>query len=144
VLHKDAEKMEKWGLLKETNPILRSLVGLRRAYDESENPVVSTIRGVTDTVGSFLFDETEQAQVIKLLKQIDPMFNQETFQRELREYIIPEVVDAYLSADKEALKMWCGEAVCGPCTQGGPESDQRYRPSMYSGRHWRRIYGRVS
>jgi mitochondrial import inner membrane translocase subunit TIM44 len=144
VLHKDAEKMEKWDMLKETNPILRSLVGLRRAYDESENPVVSTIRGVTDTVGSFLFDETEQAQVIKLLKQIDPAFNQETFQRELREYIIPEVVDAYLSADKEALKVWCGEAVCGPCTQGRPESDRRYRPSMYSGRHWKRIYGRVS
>jgi import inner membrane translocase subunit TIM44 len=117
VLHKDAEKMERWDMLKETNPILRSLVGLRKAYDESEHPVVSTLRGVTDSVGSFLFDETEQAQVMKLLKQMDPTFNQETFQRELREYIIPEVVDAYLSADKEALKLWCGEAVCGPGIQ---------------------------
>lgn len=112
MLHKDAEKMEKWDMLKQTNPVLRSFVGLRRAYDESENPVISSIRGVTDSVGSFLFDETEQAQVIKLLKLMDPTFNQETFQRELREYIIPEVVDAYLSADKEALKLWCGEAVC--------------------------------
>jgi len=34
----------------------------------------------------------------------------EGFQKELREYIIPEVVDAYLGADGEALKMWCGEA----------------------------------
>ena len=42
---------------------------------------------------------------------MDPMFSMETFPRELREYIIPEVVDAYLSADKEGLQRWCGEAV---------------------------------
>jgi hypothetical protein len=35
----------------------------------------------------------------------------ESFERELREYIVPEVVDAYLSADNEALKSWCSEAV---------------------------------
>ena len=35
----------------------------------------------------------------------------ESFERELREYIVPEVVDAYLSADREALEAWCGEAV---------------------------------
>lgn len=109
VLHKDAEKMEKWDMLKETNPVLRGVYGLKRQYEESENPLVASIRGVTDTVGSFLFDETEQAQVIKLLKIMDPSFDMETFQRELREYIVPEVVDAYLSADKESLKAWCGE-----------------------------------
>ncbi|KAK7686447.1 hypothetical protein QCA50_010671 [Cerrena zonata] len=34
----------------------------------------------------------------------------EHFERELREYIVPEVIDAYLTADQEALKAWCGEA----------------------------------
>lgn len=42
---------------------------------------------------------------------MDPAFDMESFSRELREYIVPEVVDAYLSADKESLRMWCGEAV---------------------------------
>lgn len=109
VLHKDSEKREKWDNLKETNPILRGLVNLRKAYDESENPVISSVRGVTESVSSFLFDETEQAQVTRLLKMMDPSYDPETFQRELREYIIPEVVDAYLSADQESLQMWCGE-----------------------------------
>jgi len=83
---------------------------MRQAYDESENPVVSSMRSVTQTIGSW-FDENETAQVQRLMKMLDPAFNHESFERELREYIVPEVVDAYLSADQEALKAWCGEAV---------------------------------
>jgi import inner membrane translocase subunit TIM44 len=109
-LHKDSPRQEKWNKLKETNPILRTFVSLRHAYDESENPVVSSMRSVTQTVGSW-FDENETAQVMRLMKALDPAFNRESFERELREYIVPEVVDAYLSADKESLKSWCGEAV---------------------------------
>lgn len=47
----------------------------------------------------------------RMLRAMDPFFEREAFERELREYIIPEVVDAYLSADRESLKKWCGEAV---------------------------------
>lgn len=86
------------------------MVELRQAYDESENVVVSSVRSVTETIGSW-FDENETAQVMRLMKNMDPDFNREAFERELREYIVPEVVDAYLSADQEALKAWCGEAV---------------------------------
>lgn len=110
VLHKDSPRREKWERLKETNPLLRSFVNLRQAYDESENPVVSSMRSVTQTIGGW-FDETEHAQVIRFMKLMDPTFSMEGFERELREYIVPEVVDAYLSADQEALKAWCGEAV---------------------------------
>ncbi|KIK08862.1 hypothetical protein K443DRAFT_671921 [Laccaria amethystina LaAM-08-1] len=109
VLHKDSPRQEAWNKLKETNPILRSLGELRQAYDQSENPVVSSMRSVTQTVGSW-FDENETAQVMRMMKVLDPAFNRESFERELREYIVPEVVDAYLSADQEALKAWCGEA----------------------------------
>ena len=84
---------------------------MRQAYDESENPVVSSVRSVTSTIASW-FDENETAQVMRLMKALDPAFNRESFERELREYIVPEVVDAYLSADQEALRSWCGEAVC--------------------------------
>jgi len=48
------------------------------------------------------------------MKVLDPSFSMEAFERELREYIVPEVVDAYLSADNEALKLWCSEAVRHP------------------------------
>jgi import inner membrane translocase subunit TIM44 len=57
------------------------------------------------------FDENETAQVLRLMKVMDPSFNKEGWERELREYIVPEVVDAYLTADQEALNAWCGEAV---------------------------------
>lgn len=110
-MHKDNAKNEKWDRLKETNPILRGVYSLRRAYDESENPVISSLRGVTQSVGSFLLDENETAQVTRMLKTMDPSFQMEAFSRELREYIIPEVIDAYLSADRESLQAWCGEAV---------------------------------
>jgi import inner membrane translocase subunit TIM44 len=82
---------------------------MRQSFDESENPVVSGLRSVTQTIGSW-FDENETAQVIRMMKAIDPDFQQGDFERELREYIVPEVVDAYLSADQESLKAWCGEA----------------------------------
>ncbi|KDR80676.1 hypothetical protein GALMADRAFT_241052 [Galerina marginata CBS 339.88] len=109
VLHKDSPRQEAWNKLKETNTVLRTFVSLRQAYDESEHPVVSSMRSVTETVGSW-FDENETAQVMRLMKSMDPTFSREHFERELREYIVPEVVDAYLSADQESLKEWCGEA----------------------------------
>lgn len=79
------------------------------AYYESENPVVSGVRTVTSAIGRF-FDENETAQVVRKIKELDPDFQMEAFARDLREYIVPEVVDAYLHADKASLKMWCGEA----------------------------------
>ncbi|KAJ6534634.1 import inner membrane translocase subunit tim44 [Mycena vulgaris] len=109
VLHKDSPRQEKWNRLKETNPILRSFASLRQAFDESENPVVASVRGVTETVGSW-FEENETAQVMRLMKNLDPTFTRESFERELREYIVPEVIDAYLTVDQPALKAWCSEA----------------------------------
>ncbi|EMD39032.1 hypothetical protein CERSUDRAFT_112722 [Gelatoporia subvermispora B] len=109
VLHKDAEKQERWARMKEANPVFRAFASLREKMDESENPVVLTFRDVAYSVGRF-FDETENAQVQRFMKAMDPTWTMEGFERELREYIVPEVVDAYLSADQEALKAWCGEA----------------------------------
>lgn len=82
---------------------------LRENYYESESPAVETLRSVTSTIAGW-FDENETAKVIRTIREIDPDFNIDGFTRELREYIVPEVVDAYLSADRESLKQWCGEA----------------------------------
>jgi mitochondrial import inner membrane translocase subunit TIM44 len=113
VLHASSPRQERWQQLKETNPILRRVSALHEAYQESENPVVSSVRSVTSTVASW-FDENETARVLRSMKMLDPTFSMESFERELREYIVPEVVDAYLSADNEALKSWCSEAVRPP------------------------------
>lgn len=45
------------------------------------------------------------------MKILDLSFSMEAFERELREYIVQEVVDAYMSADNEALKSLYSEAV---------------------------------
>lgn len=131
--------------MKETNPILRRLVSLREAYDESENPVVASMRSVTSTIGTW-FDENETAQVMRLMKALDPTFNKETFERELREYIVPEVVDAYLSADQEALREWCSEAVSTVrrFTWGDAKIEILDRLIMCYGRRWSNTYDKAS
>lgn len=58
-----------------------------------------------------MFDETETSKVTRMIKDMDPSFNMEGFLRELREYIVPEVVDAFVNADQATLKKWCSEAV---------------------------------
>jgi import inner membrane translocase subunit TIM44 len=78
-------------------------------WDESENPLIVGIRTVVEKVGG-LFAETESAQVIRLFKQLDPSFNTEDFTKQLREYIIPEVLDAYVKGDEAVLKQWFSEA----------------------------------
>ena len=83
---------------------------LKETYYESDAPAVSAFRSVASTVAGW-FDENETAQVIRAIREVDPDFRVDSFTRELREYIVPEVVDAYLSADRESLKAWCGEAV---------------------------------
>lgn len=87
------------------------MAAFSHAYAESENPVVSTMRSVTNTIGRF-FDETETAKVTKWVKELDPAFTTEGFLRDLREYVVPELVDAYVNADQPTLKAWCSEAVC--------------------------------
>ena len=144
VLHKDSPRQEAWQHLKETNTILRQFTEWRQAYDESENPVVSSLRSVTQTIGSW-FEENENAQVQRLMKAIDPTFNMEGFERELREYIVPEVVDAYLSADQEALKAWCSEAVRSIFSfTRNCVNKTTSRRIMFSGLLWSNTSSRVS
>ncbi|KAJ9112158.1 hypothetical protein QFC20_002339 [Naganishia adeliensis] len=102
----DKQEKESWTEKLKQNPRVADWLD---RYQESESPLVSTVRSVTSTVGGW-FDENETAKVIRMIRALDPDFKMDTFQKELREYIIPEVVDAYLGADKETLKMWCGEA----------------------------------
>ncbi|KIJ65647.1 hypothetical protein HYDPIDRAFT_130993 [Hydnomerulius pinastri MD-312] len=102
-------RQEAWENFKSSNPVMQRLSTLHTAYQESESPLVTPIRAVTSTIGSW-FEENEVAQVTRMMRALDPNFSREAFERELREYIVPEVVDAYLSADRESLTRWCSEA----------------------------------
>lgn len=88
---------------------MQSIFSLKSSYNESENPFVSTARAVTDRIAGF-FAENETAMVIKRFREMDPSFQVEPFLRDMREYILPEVLDAYVKGDIETLKLWLSAA----------------------------------
>ncbi|KAK9456095.1 hypothetical protein V1511DRAFT_496533 [Dipodascopsis uninucleata] len=107
VLHKDS----KGEAYDESSRSLfaKSFEGLKQRYDESDNSFISTVRGITDRIGGF-FAETEFATVVRMFKEMDSSFNMEDFLTEVREYILPEVIDAYVKGDEQTLKHWLSEA----------------------------------
>jgi import inner membrane translocase subunit TIM44 len=88
---------------------MQRLFSLKDTYNESENPLISTARSISDRVAGF-FAENETARVIKKFREMDPSFQLEPFLREMREYILPEVLDAYVKGDVETLKLWLSDA----------------------------------
>ncbi|GBF67203.1 mitochondrial import inner membrane translocase subunit [Trichophyton mentagrophytes] len=108
-LHKDAAWKESWREFRDTSPMMQRLFSLKNTYEESENPLISTARSISDRVAGF-FAENETAMVIKAFRQMDPNFQIEPFLREMREYILPEVLDAYVKGDVETLKLWLSDA----------------------------------
>jgi len=89
--------------------VMQSIFSLQSSYKESENPFISTARSVTDKIAGF-FAENETAMVIKKFREMDPAFQVEPFLREMREYILPEVLDAYVKGDTQTLKLWLSAA----------------------------------
>ncbi|OZJ04542.1 hypothetical protein BZG36_02710 [Bifiguratus adelaidae] len=113
VVHKDAAWKESWRKFKEESPIIQGVFNARRRYEESENIFISYSRAFTDRIAdafTSMFEESDQAQAIKALQRLDPRFTLDSFMREAREYIVPELMDAYLKGDSETLKIWCSEA----------------------------------
>lgn len=116
VLHKDSAWTERWNQFKEENSAFQNILSFKRMhYDESDNLLVSGVRGATDWLADTwggMFQETEVAGVIRRFKEMDPTFSMEAFSTELREWIVPEIVDAYVKGDVETLSQWLSEAVC--------------------------------
>jgi import inner membrane translocase subunit TIM44 len=88
---------------------MRRFSSMKDAYNESENPLISTARSISDRITGF-FAENETAMVIKKFREMDPNFQLEPFLTEMREYILPEVLDAYVKGDVEVLKLWLSAA----------------------------------
>ncbi|KAJ2162506.1 protein translocase subunit [Coemansia sp. RSA 552] len=114
VLHKDSKWKESWDNFKANNSMMQGIFQARKNYNESENPVIEATRSVTDKVRGvlgFFFNETESASALRQIRDtIDPGFSLDAFVRECREFIIPEILDAYLHSDAKTLKVWCSEA----------------------------------
>ncbi|KAF4534354.1 Membrane transporter [Lasiodiplodia theobromae] len=108
-LHKDAAWKASWNDFRENSRLMQSLFAMKANYRESENPLISTARSISDRVAGF-FAENETAMVIKKFKEMDPTFQLEPFLTEMREYILPEVLDAYVKGDTEVLKLWLSAA----------------------------------
>lgn len=130
-LHKDAAWKESWREFRDSNRLMQSLFSAKAAYNESDNPLISTARSISDRIAGF-FAENETAMVIKKFREMDPAFQIEPFLREMREYILPEVLDAYVKGDTETLKLWLSaaqysvyEALSKQYTAAGLKSDGR-------------------
>ncbi|KAI5925301.1 hypothetical protein F4810DRAFT_708687 [Camillea tinctor] len=130
-LHKDAAWKEAWRDFRDQNKFVQGLFNMKSVYQESENPLVSTARSITDRIAGF-FAENETAMVIRKFRSMDPNFQLEPFLQELREYILPEVLDAYVKGDTETLKLWLSaaqysvyEALTKQYLQAGMKSDGR-------------------
>lgn len=130
-LHKDAKWKEAWRDFRDQNPVFQKFSSARSVYQESENPLILTARGITDTIAGF-FAENETAMVIKKFREMDPQFKVEPFLTELREYMLPEVLDAYVKGDVETLRQWLSaaqysvyEALTKQYLQAGMKSDGR-------------------
>ncbi|KAG9229684.1 putative mitochondrial import inner membrane translocase subunit tim44 [Amylocarpus encephaloides] len=130
-LHKDAAWKESWRDFRDSNRVMQGLFSMKSAYNESENPLISTARNISDRVAGF-FAENETAMVIKKFREMDPAFQMEPFLREMREYILPEVLDAYVKGDTETLKLWLSaaqfqvyDALSKQYTTAGLKSDGR-------------------
>ncbi|KAG5948410.1 hypothetical protein E4U53_006290 [Claviceps sorghi] len=130
-LHKDAAWKEAWRDFRDSNKFVQGLFTMKGRYEESENPLISTARSITDRIGGF-FAENETAMVIKKFRTMDAAFQVEPFLQELREYILPEVLDAYVKGETETLKLWLSaaqysvyEALTKQYLQAGMKSDGR-------------------
>ena len=81
-LHKDAAWKESWREFRDSNKVMQGLFSMKSAYNESENPLVSTARSISDRITGF-FAENETAMVIKKFREMDPGFQLEPFLREI-------------------------------------------------------------
>ncbi|EAT85565.2 hypothetical protein SNOG_06914 [Parastagonospora nodorum SN15] len=93
----------------DNSKLAQGFFSMKSVYNESDNAIIQTARSISDRITGF-FAENETAMVIKRFREMDPNFQMEPFLTEMREYILPEVLDAYVKGDIEVLKQWLSAA----------------------------------
>lgn len=79
---------------------------LREKWETSQHPLVYNASSAYEGV----FAETEWAQSIRTIRQIDPSFSVPEFTADMKDVIIPEVVKAFLTGDRKVLARRCKES----------------------------------
>lgn len=100
---------QRWEDFKLKTPVGRGVAYLKEKWDESENGLIALIRTIVEKITGF-FSETETAKVVKQFRMMDPTFRVTDFTRTLTNYIVPELLDAYIKNDERVLKQWLSEA----------------------------------
>ena len=72
---------------------------LRERWETSDSPMVHRIQDASES----FFGETDQAEAMKLIRQMDVGFNTSDFLSEVKS-TVPDVIKSYLLGDVEALK----------------------------------------
>jgi import inner membrane translocase subunit TIM44 len=112
VLHKTSRLSKLWSDFKDDNAVFKRIHNIKQRYDESNNMFVFFMREFTGSITdrfSSLFAETETAKAMKEIALRDPSFNLEAFMKDAHEVIIPEILDALVTADLPTLRIWCSE-----------------------------------
>eukprot|EP00742_Colponemidia_sp_Colp-10_P006914 GILJ01007417.1.p1 GENE.GILJ01007417.1~~GILJ01007417.1.p1 ORF type:complete len:421 (-),score=75.27 GILJ01007417.1:78-1292(-) len=80
---------------------------LQEEWETTQNPLLLKIRDINDR----LFGETETAQAIRQMKEIDPSFRLYPFIDEVQYVVAPQVIGAFLKEDLMTLHKICTETV---------------------------------
>ncbi|KAJ3594971.1 hypothetical protein NHX12_004276 [Muraenolepis orangiensis] len=113
VLHKDSKWYQQWKDFKDNNLVVNRFFEMKMKYDESDNMMVRASRAVTDRVTDLmggLFSKTEMSQVLTEILKADPNFDKDTFLKQCKKDIIPNILEALVRGELDVLKDWCYEA----------------------------------
>lgn len=114
VLHKDSKWRESWNQFKDSNPVMQNMLNMRRRYEESDNVLLNTSRVLMDRMRDMfgtVMEESEHAHTIAEIREHDPSFTVDRFMKDAREFMIPEVLEAFVDWNRNELKQWCSASV---------------------------------
>lgn len=111
VLHRSSRLANAWSSFKDSSPVAQKLFAVKRGLEESDHPILERVR---EWMAKTKFEESEEARVIRAIREVDPTFRKDTFLKEMTLYTIPDILEVVLREDAKALKEWCSERVC--CT----------------------------
>ncbi|KAI6178774.1 Mitochondrial import inner membrane translocase subunit TIM44 [Aphelenchoides besseyi] len=105
-LHKDSKWYSGWKSFSENNSYYNKVLDWKTKYDESENPFVRVVRGVTERVGT---SQSEVSEVLTEIAKVDPAFDKHEWLRFCEKEVIPNILEAFIRGDLPVLQDWCHE-----------------------------------
>lgn len=104
--------------------MISEVLDWKTKYDESENPLVRVMRGVTERVShafskhilnwffvilTILASQSEVSEVLTEIAKVDPSFEKHEWLRFCEKEVIPNILEAFIRGDLAILKDWTHE-----------------------------------